>query len=342
MTAKRRRACGRSSAWRICRRGWRPSGCWACCSFICAALPVGWPRGACAGEASAVRLIRGPNGSTSSAPRCGSQRPAIWWRSGVIRAEREKCCDDLVVAASGDAHHYAAALAALEQTRWAANEAVLAATGGSLMKRIHRLLYQPKASALAPVFSAGILMIAAVGAIAAWQAQSPAPPAEPQEKVDRYTRWLNEDVVYIIDGRERAAFLSLKTDAERQHFMEQFWERRNPTPGSPDNAFRNEHYRRIGYAVMHFGWQAVPGWKTDRGRIYIAFGPPDEIEFHPEGQPAGASLEATNAPTEEWLYHSIKGIGSNVIMEFVDTAKTGDFRMTMDPNADKGTFVRRP
>src|ERR1039458_7296449 len=268
--------------------------------------------------------------------------PAIWWMFGVIRAEREKCCDDLVVAASGDAHHYAAALAALEQTRWAANEAVLAATGGSLMKRIHRLLYQPKASALAPVFSAGILMIAAVGAMAAWQAQSPAPPAEPQAKVDRYTRWLNEDVVYIIDGRERAAFLSLKTDPEREHFMQQFWERRNPTPGSPDNAFRNEHYRRIGYAVMHFGWQAVPGWKTDRGRIYIAFGPPDEIEFHPEGQPAGASLEATNAPTEEWLYHSIKGIGSNVIMEFVDTAKTGDFRMTMDPNADKGTFVRRP
>src|ERR1039457_1087360 len=195
--------------------------------------------------------------------------PEIWWMSGVIRAEREKCCDDLVVAASGDAHRYAAALAALEQTRWAANEAVLAATGGNLMKRIHRLLYQPKASALAPVFSAGILTIAAVGAMAAWQAQSPATPAEPQAKVDRYTRWLNEDVVYIIEDRERTAFLSLKTDAERQHFMQQFWERRNPTPGSSDNAFWNEHYRRIGYAVMHFGWQAVPGWKTDRGRIYI-------------------------------------------------------------------------
>jgi len=268
--------------------------------------------------------------------------PAIWWMSGVIRAEREKCCDDLVVAASGDAHDYAAALAALEQTRWAANEAVLAATGGSLMKRIHRLLYQPKASALAPVFSAGILTIAAVGAMAAWQAQSPATPAEPQAKVDRYTRWLNEDVVYIIDGRERAAFLSLKTGPEREHFIQQFWDRRNPTPGSPDNAFRNEHYRRVGYAAMHYGWQAVPGWKTDRGRIYITFGLPDEIEFHSEGQPAGGRLEATNVPTEEWLYRSIKGIGSNVIMEFVDTAKTGDFRMTMDPNPDKGTFVRRP
>jgi GWxTD domain-containing protein len=267
--------------------------------------------------------------------------PAIWWMSGVIRAEREKCCDDLVVAASGDAHDYAAALAALEQTRWAANETVLAATGGSLMKRIHRLLYQPKASALAPLFSAGILTIAAVGALAAWQAQSPASLAEPLAKVvpdvaspaDPYTRWLKEDVVYIIDGRERAAFLSLTTDIERQHFIEQFWERRNPTPGSPDNAYRDEHYRRIGYAMMHFGWQTVPGWKTDRGRIYITFGPPDEIESHPEGQPA---------PTEQWLYHSIKGVGTNVIVEFVDTAKTGDFRMTMDPNPDKGTFVPRP
>jgi GWxTD domain-containing protein len=268
--------------------------------------------------------------------------PAIWWMSGVIRAEREKCCDDLVVAACGDAHDYAAALAALEQTRWAANGAVLAATGGSLMKRIHRLLYQPKASALAPVFSAGILMLAAVGAMAAWQAQSPGTPAEPQAKADEYTRWLNEDVVYIIDGRERAAFLSLKTDPEREHFIQQFWERRNPTPGSSDNTFRDEHYRRIGYAMMHFGWRAVPGWKTDRGRIYITFGPPDEIEVHPEGQPARGSLETTNVPTEQWLYHTIKGVGSNVIMEFVDRAKTGDFRMTMDPNPDKGTFVPRP
>ncbi len=270
--------------------------------------------------------------------------PAIWWMTGVVRAEREKCCDDLVVAASGNAHEYAAALAALEQTRWTANEAVVAATGGNLMKRIHRLLYQPKASALAPVFSAGILMLAAVGALAAWQAQSPAhgAPGAPQVKADPYTLWLNEDVVYIIGERERAAFLSLEANPEREHFIEQFWERRNPTPGSPDNAFKNEHYRRIGYSDMHFGWRKTAGWKTDRGRIYIMFGPPDEIESHPEGQPAGGSLQATNVPTEEWLYHSIKGVGTNVVMEFVDKAKTGDYRMTMDPNPDKGTPFLRP
>ena len=154
--------------------------------------------------------------------------------------------------------------------------------------------------------------------------------------------WVNEDVAYLIDEREHAALLSLKTDPEREHFVEQFWERRNPTPGSPDNAFKNEHYRRIGYADMHFGWRKTPGWKTDRGRVYIMFGPPEEIKSHPEGRLAGSSLQATGVPTDQWLYHSIKGIGTNVIMEFVDQAKTGDYRMTMDPNPDKGTLVRRP
>ena len=267
--------------------------------------------------------------------------PAIWWMSRVIRAEREKCCDDLAVAVSGDAHDYAAALAALEHTRWAANEAVLAATGGSLMKRIHRLLSQPKVSALAPVFSAGILMIAAVGAMAAWQASAPAPakPAAPQANASPYTRWLEEDVVYIINDQERTAFLSLKTDAERNHFIQQFWERRNPTPGSPQNAFQIQHYLRLLYANNHFTWHTTPGWKTDRGRIYIMFGPPDEIESHPTGQD-GANPKGY--PFDQWLYHSIKGIGENVIMEFDDAAKTGDYRMTMDPNPEKGTFVRRP
>jgi len=270
--------------------------------------------------------------------------PAAWWMAGVIRAEREKCCDDLVVAASGNAHDYAAALTALEQARWTTNEAILAATGGNLMKRIHRLLYRPKTSALAPVFSAVILMLAVIGALAAWQAQSPTPGAHAaaQSKADRYALWLSQDVVYIIAERERAAFLSLKSDPERDHFIEQFWERRNPVPGSPDNAFKNEHYRRIGYVDMHFGWRNTAGWKTDRGRMYITFGPPDEIEAHLEGQPAGAGLQATNVPTEEWLYHSIKGVGTNVIMEFVDKERTGDFRMTTDPNPEKGTLVRKP
>jgi GWxTD domain-containing protein len=269
--------------------------------------------------------------------------PAIWWISGVIRDERENCCDDLVVAASGDAREYAAALAALEQSRWAANQAALAATGGSLVKRIRRLLYQPEGLALAPFLSAGILTIAVAGGLVAWQASVPAQnlPPTTQPKVSPYTKWLEEDVAYIIEARERAAFESLRTDEEREQFIEQFWLRRDPTPGTPENEFKREHYRRIAVANNRFAWRSGPGWKTDRGRIYIMFGPPDEIESHPSGRPAGGGALATNYPVEEWLYHHIKDIGDNVLIEFADAAKTGDFKMAKDPNT-KGTLVRRP
>lgn len=266
--------------------------------------------------------------------------PAVWWMSRVIRAEREKCCDDLTVATSANAHDYAAALAALEQTRCRAAEAALAATGGSLVKRIRRLLYQPKGSAFAPLFSAAILTIAAVGVLAAWQARTPAPAPAPESKVSRYTKWLREDVVYIINDRERAAFLSLRTDEERDHFIEQFWARRDPTPGTPENEFKEEHYRRIAFANKHFAWHSVPGWKTDRGRIYIMFGPPDEIENHPESRPAGDGLPAAKYPVEQWLYRHIKDVGDRVIVEFDDTSRTGDFRMTKDPNPKGGRLVR--
>jgi bla regulator protein blaR1 len=271
--------------------------------------------------------------------------PATWWISGVIRAERENCCDDLVVAASGDAREYAAALTALEQTRWAADQTALASTGGSLVKRIRRLLYQSEGLALAPLLSAGILTIVVAAALVAWQAGVPAQnqqhPAA-QSKDSRYTKWINEEVVFIIDDRERATFKSLQTDKERDHFIEQFWLRRDPTPGTPQNEFKDEHYRRIAYANQRFAWHSVPGWKTDLGRIYIVFGPPDEIDSHPSGQPAQGGEPAKDYPFDVWLYHHIKNIGDNVLMEFADTAKTGEFKMTKDPNSREGTFVRRP
>jgi GWxTD domain-containing protein len=192
--------------------------------------------------------------------------------------------------------------------------------------------------------SAGILTMAVAGALVAWQAGLPAQnqPAATQPKVSRYTKWLEEDVVYIIEDRERAAFQSLRTDAGRDHFIEQFWQRRNPTPGTPENEFKKEHYRRIAYANGHFAWRSVPGWKTDRGRIYIVFGPPDEIEFHPSGRPAGGGEPATNYPVEQWLYRHIKDIGDNVLIDYDDAAKTGDFKMTKDPNPNGGKLIRHP
>jgi GWxTD domain-containing protein len=104
-----------------------------------------------------------------------------------------------------------------------------------------------------------------------------------------YGKWLNEDAVYLVSEQERIVFLSLQSDAEREMFIEQFWHRRDPTPGTPANEFKEEHYRRISYANQRFAGD-VPGWRTDRGRVYISLGPPDEIESHPSKQ------------TEEWRY----------------------------------------
>ncbi len=251
--------------------------------------------------------------------------PAVWWISGLIRAERENCCDDLVVATNGDAHEYAAALIALEQNRWSACEAAPAATGGNLMQRIRRLLDRPEAPrrALTPVFSAAILAITAAVILTAWQqqAQTPPPLAAP------YNKWLTEDVAYIITDQERAAFKRLATDEEREHFIEQFWLRRDPTPGTPRNEFKEEHYRRIAYANQHYPAAAagIPGWKTDRGRVYIIYGPPDEIETHPAGG-------AVTHPFEQWRYRFIEGMGTNIIIEFVDSTGLGEYRMTRDPS----------
>jgi GWxTD domain-containing protein len=272
--------------------------------------------------------------------------PAVWWISRVIRAERENCCDDMVVALKGDAHSYAVALAALEQNRleqhWPNREPALAATGGNLMKRIQRLLYPKGPSGIwAPALAAIVVMASSVLALGAWHsnpnpdeaasAQNSKAPAGPWEK------WLNEDVIYIIGYDEALAFQSLKTDEEREHFVEQFWERRNPKPGSARNLFKEEHYRRIAYANSHYASKLKPGWQNDRGTTYIKYGPPDEIDSHPSGgnyhrpDSEGGGV-ASHYPFEQWRYRHIEGVGTNVIIEFVDPTLSGEFRMTMDPN----------
>src|SRR5260370_23839280 len=177
--------------------------------------------------------------------------PAVWWMSRGIRAERENCCDDVVVAMSGSAHEYAVALAALEESRVPGREPAVAVTGGNLMKRIRRLLDPKKPKgAWTPLFAGVIVMaIAALALTAALQAAPPqqSSPAA-QRQTDRaetspYVKWLNEDVVYIIADDERAAYQKLTTDPEREKFIEQFWLRRNPRPGTVENDFKKEHYR---------------------------------------------------------------------------------------------------
>jgi len=137
-----------------------------------------------------------------------------------------------------------------------------------------------------------------------------------------YRKWLNEDVAYIITDEERTAFKRLQTDEEREQFIEQFWLRRDPTPDTIENEFKEEHYRRIAYTNEQFA-SGIPGWKTDRGRIYITYGPPDEIEDHPATPTASAY--------QQWRYKWIAGVGNNVIIEFIDPQGMHEYHMTMDP-----------
>jgi GWxTD domain-containing protein len=151
-----------------------------------------------------------------------------------------------------------------------------------------------------------------------------------------YRTWLNEDVIYIISPEERTAFLQLETNEEREQFIEQFWLRRSSNPDLPDNDFKEEHYRRIAYANEHFA-SGIPGWKTDRGRIYIIWGPPDEIESHPTGGTWNRDADegggsTTTYPWETWRYRYLEGIQENVILEFVDPTQSGEYHLTMDPS----------
>ncbi len=159
-----------------------------------------------------------------------------------------------------------------------------------------------------------------------------------------YRKWLNEDVTYIITDEERATFKRLQTDDEREQFIEQFWLRRDPSPDTVENEFKEEHYRRIQYANDHFA-SGIPGWKTDRGRIYITFGPPDERDEHPSGgsyerPPEEGGGQTTVYPFEDWRYRYIEGIGNDIKVEFVDPTMTGEYHMTMDPSEkDALTYV---
>lgn len=154
------------------------------------------------------------------------------------------------------------------------------------------------------------------------------------EVESRYKKWVEEDVPYIITDGEKAGFKHLNTDDERDYFIESFWEKRNPNPGSPENAFKDEYYRRIAYTNEHFA-SRLPGWKTDRGRIYIMYGPPDEIETHGSDGTYNRTPEEAGStpasPSEKWRYGQIYGVGENIVFEFVDPTKTGEFHLTNDP-----------
>jgi GWxTD domain-containing protein len=155
-----------------------------------------------------------------------------------------------------------------------------------------------------------------------------------QELHGVYKTWLDQDVVWIITDEERQAFKHLTNDEERDSFIEQFWLRRNPDPDSPENEFKDEHYARIAYANEHFQ-AGKPGWMTDRGHIYIAYGKPDDIDSHPSGgeyqRPMDEGGGSTSTfPFEIWHYRYIEGVGENIDLEFVDTCQCNDYHYTID------------
>ena len=157
-----------------------------------------------------------------------------------------------------------------------------------------------------------------------------------QELQGSYKKWLEQDVGYIITDEERSVFKKFQNDEEREQFIEQFWQRRNPDPESNTNDYKEEHYRRIAYANQHFA-SGIPGWKADRGRIYIMYGPPDEIEAHPSGGQYERPMEegggsTSTYPFEQWRYRYIEGVGQNIVLEFVDPTMSGQYRLTMDPS----------
>jgi GWxTD domain-containing protein len=214
------------------------------------------------------------------------------------------------------------------------------------MVRVVRTLF-------ASLFSISIAVSAALAQQAQNPAQSPDPAAattpqklskEQKKKMGRalkeldsqYKQWLSEDVVYIISPEERTAFLQLSTSEEREQFIEQFWLRRSSNPDLPENDFKEEHYRRIAYTNEHFA-SGIPGWKTDRGRTYIIWGPADEVDSHPTGGTYDRPMEegggsTTTYPWETWRYRYLEGIGENIIIEFVDPSGSGEYHMTMDPS----------
>jgi GWxTD domain-containing protein len=166
-----------------------------------------------------------------------------------------------------------------------------------------------------------------------------------QELSKTYKKWLEEDVVWIITDEERAAFKQLSNDEERDNFIEAFWQRRDPTPDTEENEYKEEHYQRIAYANEHFA-AGVAGWRTDRGRIYIVYGKPDEIDSHPSGGSYERPMdegggETSTFPFEDWRYRYIEGIGQEVIMEFVDTCMCGEYHMTLD-RSEKDALLMTP
>jgi TonB family protein len=280
--------------------------------------------------------------------------PAVWWVSQNIRREREHCCDDLAVQLTGDPLTYARALSLLEERRATLPTIALAINGGNLTMRIKRLLQsqdtQPTTQLTALTLLAVVLIATATCITTAARAQSnrtpnatlkviTEEPRTPEPGITKpitttpainpqYQLWIDEDVRWNIEPAERNAFLNLTTDLERDHFIDQFWQRRSPAGATP-TAAREEHYRRIAYTNDTFTAANTPGWQTDRGHIYIVNGAPNSIDSHGPS-PDGPAYEI-------WHYNSAS-TRNGITFKFVDTCKCGNLQFASWSSDDLKNF----
>jgi TonB family protein len=283
--------------------------------------------------------------------------PAVWWVSRHIRREREHCCDDLAVQYAEDALTYARALSLLEEHRSALPAIALGANGGILTMRIKRLLGF-KESAAAPQLVAltllGLVIIATgICVTTAARAQNnptqlqqsqyehlvnngSAPATRPQAVTETpssaasaalYQAWLDQDVRWLVSPQERTAFLQLTSNAERDHFIQQFWQRRN-SPGSAPDSYRAEHYRRIAYANQNFTATGVVGWESDRGRTYIVNGAPSAVDSH-------SSSVQYGHPYQTWSYVTTQ-------LTFIDFCDCGNYQLVAQPSTNSSPSNPQP
>ncbi|MCU1264488.1 MAG: hypothetical protein JWM21_806 [Acidobacteria bacterium] len=190
------------------------------------------------------------------------------------------------------------------------------------------------------IIAAIALSLFAASSSARAQKQQPQVPENKDRKVRReenrtMREWSKRDVRLIITPEEQAAFDQLKTNEEREHFIDAFWRRRDPTPDTEENEYKDEYYERVAYANEHFA-SGKPGWLTDRGRMYVKWGKPDSIESHPAGgQYQRMSYEGSDStstyPFERWFYRYLAGVGSGIEIEFVDPTGSGEYRIARNP-----------
>jgi TonB family protein len=285
--------------------------------------------------------------------------PFVWWIGRRMSDERERAADEAAVAAGFSPRVYAGGL--LKVCRSAVRPALACAArvdGSNLTRRIEGIMKHSQirnvhpvlrltVASLAVLFAAGPVLIGMSRSVvteASWASRSlPASPepaespqvGEPIAGSEAADQWVRQEVAYIIGKEERGAFEALATTEERRHFIEQFWQRRDPTPGT-ENEFHEEHDRRFAEANRRFAYGDLAGWETDRGRIYVAYGEPARVETGVSG--AG---QPTSIAVERWQYDFIEGLGLDVVLTFVDVNRTGEY-LLMNPEPTAAEAASEP